>query len=165
MQGLCTSGHPAVLGCQRRAHFATFCSKKDKLTHRCSYAANPDIEIKRKSQRSCVRCGAAGSNKPSLDQSPNLQEGIQEQKSETKWATATVTQNRYSQFLSHTRMVVTSELWLDMLCRNVSADGCLRSLTLSIEDPVRCIIQAQHSNLSSIPQNQGLQPALSSKIE
>ncbi|KAL3136385.1 hypothetical protein ABBQ38_005642 [Trebouxia sp. C0009 RCD-2024] len=113
MQGLCTSGHPAVLGSQRRAHLATFRSKTDKLTHRCSYAAKLAIEIKRKPQRSYVRCGAAGSNRPSLDQSPNLQEGIQEQKSETKWATATVTQNR-----------------------NVSADGCMRSLTLSIEDPV-----------------------------
>lgn len=99
MRGLCKSGHPAVLGCRGPAYLTNFRSKHDKHAHRCSRVAKQDVDNKRKPQRSCVRCEATGSNRPSLDQSPNLQEGIQEQKAETKWATATVTQNRHCYFL------------------------------------------------------------------
>ncbi|DBB01404.1 TPA: hypothetical protein ACH3X1_000070 [Trebouxia sp. C0004] len=65
---------------------------------------------------SFVRCDAMAGSNPELSRSPELLEGMQEQQEQTKWAIATVTQNR-----------------------NVSADGCMRSLTISIDDPAHFI--------------------------
>lgn len=140
MQGLCQSGHVPVLpkdySCQRHAYLITSRSKKS-YSHRCGHVHEHVVDKRDSPRRICVRCGAAGSDRPSLDQSPGLMEGIQEQKEHTKWATATVTQNRHYHLCSLKRLLSTNGLSGDLLCRNVSADGCMRSLTLSIEDPVR----------------------------
>ena len=89
-------------------------------------------------------CGVTDSSSPNLSQSSNLLQGMQEQQEHTKWATATVTQNRQAMSFAvqHQHKMASqdascSEYPYVLHCRNVSADGCMRSLTLSIEDPVR----------------------------
>ena len=96
MQNCCQSGQAPILSLWSKWHkHAQLITFRSKHSQRGSHALRLSSGKTDRHQDVCIRCGAAGSNRPSLDQSPGLMEGIQEQKEQTKWATATVTQNRH----------------------------------------------------------------------
>ena len=93
MRGVCGPRQSPVLGCQKHARLITLHYRRTRFYD--AVDAHRTIGTTRYIQRPRTVCGAAGADKPSLDQSPGLMEGLQEQQEQTKWATATVTQNRY----------------------------------------------------------------------
>lgn len=137
MAGLCQSGQASILTSWSSSRHVQLITCRSKRSRPCGDVAQQVVDRTSIPRGVCLRCGAAGGTGPSLDQSPDLQEGMQEQKQQTKWATATVTQNRQrATLLSCISVACMMSLLAMCSCRNVSADGCMRSLTLSIEDPV-----------------------------
>lgn len=96
MQGLCQTCQAPILSLRSSWHrHAQLVTLRSKHSQRCGHALKLSTDKTDRPGHACIRCGAAGSSRPSLDQSPGVLEGIQEQKEQTKWATSTVTQNRH----------------------------------------------------------------------